>query len=117
MRPAIVLLGVAYEVAVESVVDALIARGVLATTVADKKAAGRIAEVKAVIDRVMPGGTPQERDDRFAAHAAYEFADMLRRRRNDASHTAPTYGFEDRGEAEELIVSAGRHLPNLWRVR
>jgi hypothetical protein len=65
----------------------------------------------------MPGGTPQERDDRFAAHAAYEFADMLRRRRNDASHTAPTYGFEDRGEAEELIVSAGRHLPNLWRVR
>jgi hypothetical protein len=47
---------------------------------------------------------------------AYEFADQLRRRRNDASHTAPTYGFEDREEVEELIISAGRHLPDLWRL-
>ena len=53
----------------------------------------------------MPGSTPQERDDRFATRAAYDFADQLRRRRNDASHTAPTYGFEDREEAEGVPVA------------
>ena len=58
-----------------------------------------------------------ERDDRFAVHAAYQFADALRRRRNDAAHTTPTYGFDDRQETEELLVSAGRHLPNLWSLR
>lgn len=117
MRPAIVLMGVAYEVAVENVVDALVTRKALPAVVADKNAAVRIREVNAAIDTVMPGSTPQERDDCFAAHAAYNFADALRRRRNDASHTTPTYGFEDREEVEELVVSAGRHLPNLWRVR
>jgi len=117
MRPAIVLIGVAYEVAVENVVEALATRKALPAVVTDKNAAVRIREVTAVVDTLMPGSTPKERDDRFAAHAAYDFADALRRRRNDASHTAPTYGFEDREEVEEFLVSAGRHLPNLWRVR
>jgi hypothetical protein len=117
MRPAIVLMGVAYELAVERAVETLVTRGALLQAVLDKKAAARIADIKAVIDAIMPGSTPQERDDRFAAHTAYDFADLLRRRRNDASHTAPTYGFEDRNEVEELLVSAGRHLPNLWKVR
>jgi hypothetical protein len=46
----------------------------------------------------------------------YDFADQLRRRRNDAAHTTPKYDFEDREEAEEFLVSAGRHLPNVWRM-
>jgi len=117
MRPAIVLMGVAYEVAVERAIDALVTRNILPPVVSEKNAAVRIREVKAAIDTVMPGSTPKERDDRFAAHAAHDFADALRRRRNDASHTAPTYGFEDREEVEELLISAGRHLPNLWKVR
>ncbi len=117
MRPAIVLMGVAYEVAVEAVVETLVARNVLDAAVAEKKAAARISAVKAKIDTVLPSSTVQERDDRFAAHAAYDFADALRRRRNDASHTAPTYGFDDRAETEEFLVSAGRHLPSLWSVR
>jgi hypothetical protein len=109
MRPAVVLLGVAYEVAIEHVVQALVAKGVLDAAVQDQNAAKRIAAVRGKIDALV-----QDKDDRFAAHAAYEFADQLRRRRNDASHTAPTYGFEDREEVEDLIISAGRQMPNLW---
>ena len=60
--------------------------------------------------------TIQEREERFAVRAAYDFADQLRRRRNDAAHTAPKYDFEDREEAEEFLISAGRHLPNVWRM-
>lgn len=116
LRPSISVLGVAFEVAIEAVVEALIAKSVLAGSVADAGAAVRIREVKGKIDAVLPGATMQERDDRFATHAAYDFAHALRRRRNDASHTTPTYGFDDRGETEELFVSALRHLPNLWRM-
>ena len=116
LRPAISVLGVAYEVAIESVGESLITKSVLVATVADAGAAVRIREVKAKIDSVLPAGTMQERDDRFATHAAYDFAHALRRRRNDASHTTPSYGFDDRGETEELFVSALRHLPNLWRM-
>jgi hypothetical protein len=57
-----------------------------------------------------------DREHQFAADAACDFADQLRRRRNDGVHTTPTYGFEDREEAEEFLVSAGRHLPHLWRM-
>jgi type IV secretory pathway VirB3-like protein len=110
-RPAIVLVGVAYEVAVEHVVDSLVAKATLSAAVANQKAAMRITSVKAVVDQVI-----QEKDKRFAVHAAYDFADQLRRRRNDAAHTTPTYDFADREEAEEFLVSAGRHLPNLWQM-
>lgn len=116
MRPAIQLMGVAYEVAIEHVVDSLVAKGKLPPVVAEHKAALRIKAVRDAIDQVMPATTVEERESRFAAHAAYDFADQLRRRRNDAAHTAPRYDFSDREEAEEFLVSAGRHLPNLWRM-
>jgi hypothetical protein len=116
-RPAIVLLGVAYETAVEHIVQALVTAQKLPAKTIDDGAAKRLSAVKAEIDKLLPAGTVQEKDDRFATHAACAFADQLRRRRNDASHTTPAYGFEDRGEVEELILSAGRHLPDLWRIR
>lgn len=115
LRPAIVLMGVAYEAAIEAVIVDLVGKARLAATVQDQNAARRISSIRAVVDAVLPGGTPQERDDRFAAHRAYNFADDLRRRRNDASHTTPRYGF-DRAETEELLVSAGRNLPALWSL-
>jgi len=114
VQAALSLMGVAFETAVEEVADVLVARNKLSNV--PGKAAARISAVKTEIDKILPDGTPQERDDRFAAHAAYDFAHQLRRRRNDASHTKPKYGFEDSSEAEELLVSAGRHLPNLWRL-
>lgn len=81
------------------------------------KAAERIAAIRQEIDKIMPGKGAQRSEQRYAAHAACDFADQLRRRRNDASHAAPTYGFGDREEIEEFLVSAGRHLPNLWRLQ
>jgi hypothetical protein len=113
-QPAISLMGVAYETAVEEVVSALVKKNVLPAAVEGMSAARRIREVEQEIDAVMQSTTKQQTDDRYAVHRAYDFADQLRRRRNDASHTTPK--FEDRQEAEELLVSAGRHLPNLWRM-
>ncbi len=57
-----------------------------------------------------------ERDDRHRAEQAYDFANTLRLRRNDAAHTRPRYDFEHLGETEEYLVSAGRHLPGLWSL-
>jgi hypothetical protein len=116
LRPAIVLMGVGYEVAIESVADALVAKKALSANVLDQNAAKRISSVRSVIDTVLPGGTSQQKDDRFAVTRAYQFADDLRRRRNDASHTAPRYGFDDLAEAQELLVSAGRQLPLIWSL-
>lgn len=116
LRPAIVLMGVAFEVAIEAVAQSLASRNVLPATVMDQNAARRISTIRGVIDTVMPSTTAQERDERYTVHRAYGFADDLRRRRNDASHTAPTYGFDDRAETEELLVSAGRLLPSIWRL-
>jgi hypothetical protein len=116
MRPAIVLLGVSYEVAIEHLVVSLssLARGLLPATLIEASAAKCITEIEKLVDSLFPG--PTMKDDRAAVHAACEFANQLRRRRNDAAHTQPTYGFEDREEVEELVISAGWHLPNLWRV-
>ena len=114
LRPAVAVMGVAYEVAVEAVITALVGRATLPATVQDQNAARRISAVRAVVDTIFVGRTPPEIDRRFAAYAAYDFADALRRRRNDASHTAPRYGFGDQPEVEELLVSACRHLPALW---
>jgi hypothetical protein len=116
LRPAIVLMGVAFEVAIEAVAQSLVTRNVLPATVMDQSAARRISTIRGVIDAVLPGTSAQERDERYTVQRAYNFADDLRRRRNDASHTAPTYGFDDRPETEELLVSAGRLLPAPWRL-
>lgn len=110
-RPAIVLLGVAYEVATKEVCKALLASGHL--TVVSDGAKRRINDLRGVVNNVIPNG-PQAQDDRDAAQRALDFADDLRRRRNDAAHTAPRYGFDDREEIEDLFASAGRKLPDLW---
>jgi len=116
LRPAIVLLGVAYEVAIEAVADKLVGGGHLPASVLEHNAARRISSIRGVINTVLPGGTAQEKDDQFAALRAYNFADDLRRRRNDASHTTPRYGFDDLPESQELLVSAGRQLPSIWSL-
>ena len=72
----------------------------------------RLRRVAGLIEKALPGAANSEA--RRAAAAAYDFADALRRRRNDAAHPRPKYGFEDRTEVEELLVSALRHLPGLW---
>jgi hypothetical protein len=113
-RAAVMVMGVAYEVAIEQVNDHLVATRSMADA---DGAARRITNIRGQIDLVMPATTSQERDERFAVHQAYLFADALRRRRNDGAHTTPSFGFDDSQETEELLASAGRHLPNLWKMR
>jgi hypothetical protein len=114
-RPSVVLIGVAYELAIEHVVDALATKGLLTRKVADQTAAPRIIAIKTMLQADAIKAV-LETDDRTAAIAAYDFADTLRLRRNAAAHTTPKHGFDDRQEIEEFLISASRHLPALWRL-
>ena len=74
--------------------------------------AQQITEVKKVIPSLFT-----DLDERFRALSAWDFADHLRERRNDASHPTGGPDFSDLAEIEELLLSAARHLPALWSVR
>lgn len=117
LRPAVTTMGLAYEAAIESVADSLIGQTLLPADVADASPARRLTAVRTYYDGLQVPRTPQERDDHLAIGLALDYANTLRRRRNDAVHTAPTYGFDDRPETEQLLVSALWHVPNLWRLR
>lgn len=116
LRPSVVMLGVAYELAVERILEHEAARSPALKSALDGNAARRIAALRDHAE-ALPKGSIPEKERRFAALDACDFASQLRRRRNDASHTTPRYGFADRDEVEELLVSAGRHLPALWALR
>jgi hypothetical protein len=109
-RPAVVLLGLAYETAIDQAIEALIARSSISPETTRQKAAKSISAVKRMLD------PRPDSEEKFTAIAAWDFADVLRRRRNDGSHTRPAYGFDDLSEFHELFVSALRHLPGLWGV-
>lgn len=117
MRPAVVLMGVAYELAIEHVVEALVTKNLVLPNTPGQKAGERIKRIKALlatpatINTVLPNS-----DDRTAAGAAYDFADHLRQRRNEAAHTTPLFDFDHTAETEEFLISAGRHLPALWSL-
>ncbi len=116
LRPAVVLMGVAYELVVEDAVDALITKNLLAANTADQKPAERIRRIKALIASPAVNVILKTPDERTASAAAYDFADVLRMRRNEAAHTRPKHDFEHVGETEEFLTSAGRHLPALWAL-
>ena len=117
LRPAVVLMGVAYELVIEEVVHRLEPKGLVKEKTIDAEAGVRLKRIRELfrtdekIKHVFP-----DRDDRRRAEAAYDFADVLRLRRNEAAHTRPAYDFEHAGEVEEFLVSAGRHLPALWSL-
>ena len=116
-RPAVVLMGVAYELAIEEAVQRLEVKGLVKDKTIEAEAGVRLKRIRELfrteekIKHVFP-----DRDHRRRAEAAYDFADVLRLRRNEAAHTRPAYDFEHAGEVEEFLVSAGRHLPALWSL-
>lgn len=123
LRAAVVLVGVAYEIAISEVVDRLDTKAIFDVkrlperTPAEKiKAvlaairADKIPALAAITDRPMAEASKR------AADNAYVFADTLRMRRNEASHLLPLHDFDHEGETEEFLVSAGWHLPGLWAV-
>lgn len=107
-RPSIVLLGLAFEVAIDAVVDTLVSDGKLSVK-AKAKVSEKIGGVKAILPQLFPAA-----EERSTAIAAWDFADALRQRRNHGAHPRPAYDFSDLTEVHELHVSAGRHLPALW---
>lgn len=112
LRPAVVLLGVALEAAVESVLLVLATRGLGEEKAGRKAEAGeRVGKLKRLLGKLDL--RPEERRLR---EAAIDFADHLRLRRNDGAHTTPQWPFDQVGEVEELLVSAGRHLPHLLAI-
>ncbi len=113
-RPSIVLAGLAYEAAIDKVVEVLANRGLVASRLGDQKAWKKISVVGPAIPHVF--SKAEDREKSFAATAAWDFADTLRRRRNDGSHPRPVFDFSDLTEVQEFFVSALRHLPGLWSV-
>lgn len=114
-RPAVVLMGVAYELAIEHVVDKLEPLRLLDAKTTKEKPKEKINRILALIRDVpkVKGRLPSS-DERTTAERAYDFADTLRDRRNEAAHTTPRYDFSHREETTEFLISASRHLPGLW---
>jgi hypothetical protein len=113
LRPAIVLLGVAYEKAIEVVLLHFVAFGL--TNVKAVQAAHANERVS-IFKKLLPK-LQLSKDDLRMATAAIDFADQLRVRRNDGSHTTPRWPVDDSAEVEELLLSAARYLPALWLVQ
>jgi hypothetical protein len=118
-RPAIVLMGVAYELAIAQVVDALATRNLVKPNTPTLDASDRLKRVLALLDDdvKIKDEMKLSSEERGLAQAAYRFADLLRRRRNEGAHPIPAIDFEHRGETEEFFVSAARYLPGIWLLR
>ena len=112
LRPALVLLGVAFETAVEAVLMHFVPAALVVERDVRKAQAGeRIEMLRGLLPRL------QLRDEELRmSEAALAFADHLRSRRNDAAHTRPAWPFDERDEVEEFLVSAARHVPILWSL-
>ncbi len=116
LRPAVVLMGVGFELAIEHVVDALVTKGLLHANTPTQKPAEKIDRILKLIRSAAVNVVLPTTDERTAAERAYDFADTLRLRRNEAAHTTPKYDFAHRAETGEFLISAGRHLPALWSL-
>ncbi len=121
LRAAVVLMGVAYEIAIAEVVDRLENVNAFDGKKAALKAGERTKQVLAAIEaKRVPAlnalDGPTREAATTAAVQAYQFADALRARRNQAAHVRPLHDFDHGGETEEFLVSAGRHLTAIWSV-
>jgi hypothetical protein len=110
-RPAMVLIGLAYETAIEHLGDYLVSVSKLnqKTWDATWNAEKRINLIRQALPTC--GMKPY---DLSQVTLALDCADRIRVRRNDASHTVASYAFDHREEIDEYLVSACRHLPQLW---
>jgi hypothetical protein len=115
MRPAVVLMGVAYEVAVEQVMEILVIRKHYLEAKRET-AKDRIERITKLLHSDKAKALLPNTDARTLAKAAYDFAEQLRQRRNDAAHSTPAMDFTHNAETEEYFISAGRFLPAIWSL-
>lgn len=114
LRPAIVMMGVAYELAIEKVLERLVAAQSAPQDVSAHRAARRIEDLRTAVRTIYANAN--DRDRRATSLRACDFADSLRNRRNDGSHTTPRYPFDDREEMEQMLMWCGLQLPVLWSI-
>ena len=115
-RPAIGLLGVAFEAAFQHLFEKLSdVYGVKTTPPKPQKAAEYIAAVRSGINLRIRDDEPEYKERRASVVRACDFADDLRLRRNQASHPLGAT-FDDPSEVDELFISAARKLPHLWHL-
>lgn len=108
-RPAVAMAGLAFEITLERTFDELVTQGAIQNAPAKQSARDRLAFVLQGIPKWQ--GTVDERHRlTFACTAAEE----LRRRRNEAAHPGQTPIRDD--EADELVLSAMRHVPVYWQT-
>jgi len=114
LRPAVMLMGVAYELAIETVLDKLQTKGLVPAKTLELEAGMRLRRVREFLRSEEVKHVIVDRDDKRRVEAAYDFADQLRLWRNDAAHTKPAYDYENAAETETILASAGWHLSGLW---
>lgn len=107
LRPAVNMIGLAYESAVEAILERFVKESWLQKVPFSAK-----DRVDALVKRAS--GLAMDDHQRRGVRFALEYVEHLRERRNDASHPKARYPLDDRGEIEELLLSAGRRLPDLW---
>ena len=113
-RPAIALLGVAFEAAMMELFEALSGvYGVPTTPAKPQKAGEYITAIRSGIDVRIQSSETDYKEKRASIRRACDFADDLRLRRNQASHPMGA-SFDDASEVEELFLSTARKLPQLW---
>jgi len=113
VRPSIALIGFAYEQLICVVYEKLLSQSLVGKPQIAINAKMRIGQILAALESAVA----VDKEARWRAIVAFNFADGLRGRRNDASHPVQAHAFTDLTEAEEALVSAGRNMPAIWGTR
>lgn len=111
LRPAVVMVGLAYEEIVGDVVEALAKQGRL--TAPGWKQRARIQALQQFLASLPKKGPKLE--ERHRASIALVAAEQVRVERNRASH--PGERFDDHEAVDRLILLAGQVVPDLWETR
>lgn len=115
-RPAIALLGFAYEAVIVEVLKTLDTKGIVQQSKLPWQAVDRLKLLRSKVGEVFTGNGREAKEARDAAELACDLADKIRDRRNRASHPSQAYGFQDHDEIEEYLTSGFRRLPDLWAM-
>ncbi len=111
LRAAVVMIGLAYEEICKDVVGELVTRGRIGSAGHNQR--GRAQALQQFVSGLSPRGPRSE--GRHRGLMALGTAESVRVKRNQASH--PGERFDSHEDTDQLLVLAGRSLPDLWNIR
>lgn len=114
VRPAIALLGFAYEATIDEVLDQLDTKGYLQNVKIPWGAGDRLKLLRSKLAIVLPD--PAKKEERQRAELACDLAEKIRDRRNEASHPKLFTGAVH-DEVADYLTSGFRRLPDLWAIQ